>query len=93
MTAVSGESGCGRPKRAATRAAMATGQSIPGAMTPSMPFRLGELPDRGLVLGGHDRALVRVLEAGRLRVAVAGHDEEPALARCAQEPELCRAGP
>ena len=46
-------------------------------------FRLGELPDRGLVLGGHDRALVRVLEAGRLRVAVAGHDEEPALARCA----------
>ena len=56
-------------------------------------FRLGELPDRRLVLGGDDRALVRVLEAGRLRVAVAGHDEEPALARRAKKPELCRAGP
>ena len=45
--AVSGESGCGRPKRAATRAAMATGQSIPGAMTPSMPSASASFPIAG----------------------------------------------
>jgi hypothetical protein len=33
--AVSGEIGWGSPSRSATRAAIATGQSIPGAMIPS----------------------------------------------------------
>ena len=54
---------------------------------------LGELSDQRLVLCRDDRAPVRVFEARRLGVAVAGHDEEPAVARSAQKPELCRAGP
>ena len=64
-----------------------------GGDDPVHPFRLGELADRGLVLGGDDRATVGVLEPGRLRVTVAGHDEEAAAACRAQEPELCGACP
>ena len=44
--------------------------------------------DAGLVLGRDERALVRVGEAGRRRVAVDGDHEEAALARRAQEPDL-----
>ena len=43
-------------------------------------FRLREFADRGLVLGRDDRAPIRVLEAGCLRVSVARDDEEPAVA-------------
>ena len=53
---------------------------------------LGELADRGLVLGRDDRAPVCVFEAGRLRIAIAGDDEQAAVARGAQKPELSRAG-
>jgi hypothetical protein len=56
-------------------------------------LRLRELSDRRLVLGRDDRAPVRVLEPGRLGIAITGDDEELAVTRRAQKPELCRAGP
>ena len=48
----------------------------------------GEPVDARLVLGRDERALVRVGEAGRRRVAVDRDHEEAALARRAQEPDL-----
>ncbi len=55
------------------------------------PFGLGERRDRRLVLGRDDGAPVCVLEAERLRVAVAGDDEDVALTRGAEQTELSRA--
>jgi hypothetical protein len=56
------------------------------------PLGAGELVERRLVLGRDDGPLVGEGEAGRARIAVAGDDEEPALASRAQEAELRRPG-
>ena len=71
---------------------MATGQSIPGRDDPVHPLGARELADRRLVLDGHDRAAVGVLEADGGRVAVAGDDVEPALPCGPVQPELRRPG-
>ena len=51
-------------------------------------LRLGEPRDVLLVLGGDDRATVREREADGGGVAVGRDDEEPAVARTAQQPDL-----
>lgn len=56
-------------------------------------LRLGQLGDTLLVLGGDDRPPIRVLKAGRTRVAIERDHEEPSLARRRQQPELRRPGP
>jgi hypothetical protein len=53
----------------------------------------GEHPDGGLILRGDDRSPVCELEAQGARIAVDRDDEEAALARSPQQPELGRAGP
>jgi len=57
--------------RAAPRAAQhATGQSVPGAITPSRSSAAGEPLDRRLVLGGDDAAAVGQREPRGARIAV-----------------------
>ena len=57
-------------------------------MIPSTLLGAGEPVDARLVLRRDERALVRVGEAGRGRIAIDGDHEEVALARRAQEPDL-----
>jgi len=46
--------------------------------------------DARLVLGRDDRAAIGVAEAGSTRVAIAGHDVQPAVAGRAEQAELRR---
>ena len=70
------------------RAAIATGQSMPGAIDAVDPLRGGEPVDLGLVLDRDDRAAVGEAEAGRGRVAVDGDDEQAAVAGGLEQAEL-----
>ena len=79
--------------RSATRAAIPTGQSIPGAMIPSTLSALARLRDALLVLGRDDRPPVRVPESRRGRVAVERDHEEPSLAGRREQAELRRPRP
>ena len=60
----------------------------PGRDDPVDALGLGEPRDALLVLGRDDRPAVSEREADGSRVAVGRDDEEPAVARTAQQPDL-----
>ena len=91
--ATAGLIGCGSAIFSATRAAIPTGQSIPGAMMPSTDSADGEPLDALLVLGRDDRPPVRIPETRRPGIAVERDHEQTPLAGCREQAELRRPGP
>ena len=73
------------------RAAIATGQSIPGAISPSTPSASASRSMPSLVLRRDERPPVGVGEAHGSRVPVGGHDESPRSRAAARRPSC--AGP
>ena len=68
------------------------GPVAPGRDDPVDRLRAHQAVERLLVLRRDERPPIRVLEAGRERIAIAGDHEQAALARGPQQPELGRSG-
>ena len=75
------------------RAAMRDRKVDSGSDDTADLLRCGKPVDRRLVLDRHDRAPVRMAEAGRRRIAVDGDDVEAALGGRFEQPELPGACP